>query len=66
MYDVTYSVPSLMASVRTLVIYANGYRYGLMYTALEDKVGNAFRKHMPRFERLLETLEVGNDETSKN
>jgi hypothetical protein len=66
MYDVTYEVKSLSANVRIMVIYANGIRYGLMYTALEDKVGNAFRKHMPRFERLLETLEVGNDEASKN
>lgn len=57
-YDVTYAIPTLQANVRTMVIYANGYRYGLMYTALEDNVGNAFRKHMPRFERLLETLEL--------
>jgi hypothetical protein len=59
-YDVTYKIPTLGASVRYMVIYANGYRYGLQYTALEDKTGNAFRKHMPRFERLLETLEIEN------
>lgn len=61
MYDVTYEVKQYQAKVRTIVIYANGMRYGAMYTALEDNKGSAFRKHMPRFERLLETLEVGKD-----
>jgi hypothetical protein len=64
MYDVTYEVKTLQANVRTMVIYANGYRYGLMYTAIEDNRGSAFRKHMPRFERLLETLQVGDDEAA--
>lgn len=65
MYDVTYEVQQYQAKVRTIVIYANGMRYGAMYTALEDGKGSAFRKHMPRFERLLETLEVGDQPYTK-
>ena len=61
MYDVTYEVKTYQAKVRTVVIYANGMRYSAMYTALEDGKGSAFRKHMPRFERLLETLEIDKD-----
>lgn len=57
MYDVTYEVPG-MAVVRTIVIYANGMRYGLMYTVLDDEGGKQFKKQMPRFERLLETLQI--------
>ena len=59
MYDVTYDVEQYQAKVRSIVIYANGLRYGIMYTAFDNNIGNAFRKHMPRFERLLETLEIG-------
>jgi hypothetical protein len=65
MYDVTYEVKQYQAKVRTIVIYANGMRYGAMYTALEDNNGSAFRKHMPRFERLLETLEIGDQPSAK-
>lgn len=63
-YDVTYDIPKV-GKVRSIVIYANGLRYGLMFTTLEDLEGKMFIAEMPRFERLLETLEIGSGSRAK-
>jgi hypothetical protein len=56
-YEFTYEFPN-MATVKSLVLYHEGRRFGLMFTVNDDPEGRAFAKNLPLFEEMLKSFHL--------